>query len=377
MTGSVTNTSNEKLTSRVTPEGKNFHHELLCGEEPVSELWVINLVMRVGIAEVRMGGIGGVGTPGQHRNKGYSRRCLEHSNVWMEAEGFDCATLFGITDYYDKFGYAPCLVWNEWKLPTRDAERAELRLHVRPMEESDLPTLHDLYAQSSAALSGSIVRNDRTRWPRKGSSYGTPGETFVFTDEAGEGVGYAIRDKDEERVKIVEVGAARPTCYPHIVRWAADYAVACRCENVIFLLPMDHPCAETLMQYGVRLETVFPRNGSGMGRLLKLESFFEKTLPEWTRRVKSLAHPGTALRLETDIGAITLEWTGDAITLSSKTEAAGTVQLPQYRLMQLVMGYYGAEFAPYLPGVSTSGDLTLFETLFPHNPAYMWAADHF
>jgi hypothetical protein len=151
--------------------------------------------MRIGIAEVRMGGIGGVGTPEKHRNKGYSRRCLENSNVWMAEEGFDCATLFGISDYYDKFGYAPCLAWNTWTLPTRDAERAELRLNVRPMGENDFPALHDLYAQNNAALTGSIVRNDRAKWVQKGSWYGTPAETFVFTDDAGVVVAYAIRDK--------------------------------------------------------------------------------------------------------------------------------------------------------------------------------------
>jgi len=45
--------------------------------------------------------------------------------------------------------------------------------------------------------------------------------------------------------------------------------------------------------------------------------------------------------------------------------------------MQLAMGYYSADFAPCLPGVSASGDLTLFQTLFPRRSPYMWVADHF
>jgi predicted acetyltransferase len=377
MTTSEASAPDAEMTIRVTPDEKNFHHELRCGEETVSELWVVNLTMRIGVAEVRMGGIAGVGTPQQHRNKGYSRRCLENSNPWMTEEGFDCATLFGISDYYDKFGYAPCLASNTWTLPTRDAERAELHLNARPMEESDLPTLHDLYAQNNTALTGSIVRNDRVKWPQKGSWYGTPSETFLFTNSAGEAVAYATRDKANDRARIIEVGASDPIHYPSILRWAADYAVACRCENIGFLLPTDHPCAQTLTRYGVKLETHFPRNGAGMGRLLRLESFFEKTLPEWTRRAQATTNPGSSLRLETDIGNITLEWTGDAVALSSQSSVAGTVQLPQYRLMQLAMGYHSADFAPCLPGVTTSGDLTLFQTLFPRRSPYMWVADHF
>jgi hypothetical protein len=377
MTTSDSSVSSAELTVRVTPEGKDFHHELLCGEEAVSGLWIVNLVMQIGIAEVRMGGIAGVGTPEQHRNKGYSRRCLENSNNWMETEGFDCAILFGINDYYHKFGYAPCLVSSEWKIPTRDAERAEFRLNVRPMDESDLATVHDLYAQTNAMLTGSIARQDRTQWPKKGSWYGTPSESFVFTDNAGEVVAYAMRDKANDRARIIEVGATEPRHYQDIVRWAADYAVVCRCENVGFLLPTDHLCSETLMLYGVTCETKFHRNGAGMGRLLRLESFFEKTLTEWTRRAKRLVNPGSSLRLETDMGGLTLEWTGDAVALSTKPDAAGTVQLPQSRLLQLVMGYYSAETACSLPEVWGEGDLTLFSTLFPRRPAYMWVADHF
>jgi hypothetical protein len=65
------------------------------------------------------------------------------------------------------------------------------------------------------------------------------------------------------------------------------------------------------------------------------------------------------------------------VALSPKSEAAGTVRLPQSRLMQLALGYYSAEFAPCLPDVSLSGDLTLFQTLFLRQSPYMWVADHF
>src|SRR5579871_394659 len=81
---------------QVTAREGWFHHELRLNGESVSSLEVIDLVMRIGSSAVRMGGIGGVGTEGEHRNKGYARRVLENSNTWMEANGFDCATLFGI-----------------------------------------------------------------------------------------------------------------------------------------------------------------------------------------------------------------------------------------------------------------------------------------
>ena len=50
----------------------------------------------------------------------------------MTQEGFDCAILFGIPDFYDKFGYAVCLPECRTEMRTRDAERADATLTARP-----------------------------------------------------------------------------------------------------------------------------------------------------------------------------------------------------------------------------------------------------
>ncbi|HZT42328.1 MAG TPA: GNAT family N-acetyltransferase [Chthonomonadaceae bacterium] len=364
---------------QVTAKEGYFHHELRLNGESVSSLAVNDLVMRIGRATVRMGGIGGVGTKWEHRKKGYARRVLENSNIWMEANGFDCATLFGIEDFYDKFGYAVCLTDSRSEVQTRDAERAAASLSVRPFAQDDLPAVRDIYAANNATLNGSIVRNDRTRWFRKGSRYDTGTDVCVFTNETGEVVAYAARDASRDRVTVCEVGVRRPEYYADITRWAAEYAVQLRVENITFMLPPDSLCAAFLTQYGARQALRFPRNGEGMGRILHLGRFIKKTLPEWTHRAEAAREiaPGTALRLETDIGSITLRWTGTALEMDDTARASGTVRLPQWRLMQLAMGYYDAELTLSFPEVEALGDLSLLYTLFPRRLGYMWTCDHF
>ena len=269
---------------KITHKDTYFEHELILEEKTVSGLAVWDLEMRIGVASVRMGGIGGVGTDDKHRNKGYSRRVLENSNAWMEAEGFDCATLFGIPDYYPKFGYGVCLLDCGWEVRTREAERANLTLTVRPSTEDDLPVLRDLYAANSATLTGSIVRGEKTRWFAKGSRYGHPAEGVVFTDASGQVVAYAARDKEEDRVMVCEVGASSPEQFESVLRWAADRAVELRLEKITFQLPPGSLLADFLTQYGAKQTNRFPRQAGGMGRLLNLNAFLEKTLPEWTRR---------------------------------------------------------------------------------------------
>ena len=75
-------------------------------EEMVSQLGLREYQMRFGSAQLKMGGIDGVGTPEEHRNKGYSRRVMEHTIEYMNENEYDVSMLFGIPNFYYKFGYA-------------------------------------------------------------------------------------------------------------------------------------------------------------------------------------------------------------------------------------------------------------------------------
>ena len=78
-------------------------------EQDMSRLWLHEYQMRFGTAQLKMGGIAGVGTNEGYRNRGYSRRVMEDSTTFMTENGFDVAMLFGIPNFYPKFGYATVL----------------------------------------------------------------------------------------------------------------------------------------------------------------------------------------------------------------------------------------------------------------------------
>src|SRR5215218_8798699 len=71
----------------------------------VSRVVIVPMVMRIGAAVVRMDGIGGVGTEEQFRNRGYSRRVMETAIEEIRRGDGALSTLFGIEDFYQKFGY--------------------------------------------------------------------------------------------------------------------------------------------------------------------------------------------------------------------------------------------------------------------------------
>ena len=84
--------------------------ELVSGEQAVSGLNVWDLPLQIGAATVRLGGIGGVYTRREHRMKGYSRYVIEESLAFMREEGYHVSALFGIENYYPKYGFATALI---------------------------------------------------------------------------------------------------------------------------------------------------------------------------------------------------------------------------------------------------------------------------
>ena len=116
---------------RRTPFEAGTRLELMDGDKSVSRLFVFDLRMNIGGAWARCGGIGGVETSRDHRMHGCGRRLLEESVTWMRQEGYHLSALFGIPNFYYRFGYAPGLVESEASVATRQAETAPRRYAVR------------------------------------------------------------------------------------------------------------------------------------------------------------------------------------------------------------------------------------------------------
>src|SRR3954447_25360591 len=94
-----------QITVTEHPSGESEVILQLDGKQ-ISRTVIIPMFMRVGAAVLRMDGIGGVGTDEEYRNRGYSRRVLERCVELMRAGDASFSTLYGITDYYPKFGFA-------------------------------------------------------------------------------------------------------------------------------------------------------------------------------------------------------------------------------------------------------------------------------
>ena len=154
----------------------------------VSSLGLIEYQMRFGSAHLKMGGIRAVGTREEHRNKGYSRRVMEATIAFMNENGFDVSMLFGIPNFYHKFGYATVIpeIWIDFR--REEAQATVSTYQIRKVEMEDGPKILTFYAANNAERTGTQVRTE-TRWKKfnmasRPHPYGS--DFGVFVDPYGE-----------------------------------------------------------------------------------------------------------------------------------------------------------------------------------------------
>ncbi|MSR84402.1 MAG: GNAT family N-acetyltransferase [Candidatus Latescibacteria bacterium] len=181
--------------------------ELVREGRSISRLWIVDVQMRIGVGVVKVGGIAGVGTDRQYRNQGLASRVLEASLALMLREGYEVSMLFGIPDFYHRFGFATCIPEHNLRLDTRDAERAAKQLRLRLYRKADRAAIIRLYNRQNEGRTGAVVRDPKT-WKgiEKGSGFGVDAGVQVAVNAADQVQGYVVYDAVPGRCRAAEVG---------------------------------------------------------------------------------------------------------------------------------------------------------------------------
>ena len=368
---------------RTRDNGRYHHRELVVGGEAVNGLVVIDSRMRLLDSEVRLAGIGGVNTEPRHRRKGYMRALMEDTLGYMKEQDYDVSMLFGIPNFYDKFGYVSCLAELRVTVSTRDAERGAARLpgySLRRLRRHDFVEVVALYNDRNRHRSCSAIR-DGGQFIRfqKGSRYYQEADGFAARDSAGSLVAYAAYDRSEDAVNVVEVESRSPVCYTVLLHRFAKMAIDRRCGQITFYLPPDHPFADFLRSCGCEVSVSYFKSGGGMMRVINQDSLLAKLQGSFEDRLSRSQFRDQALRLEfaTDLG------TTQVVVGGLKGAPAGRgstyrLAMPQQRLMQLLVGHRSPGGLLGEPGVEApAGAEPILSALFAGPHPYLYQADRF
>ena len=351
-------------------------------EQDISRLWIYEYQMRFGAALLKMGGIAGVGTNEEHRNKGYSRHVMEESTTFMTENGFDVAMLFGIPNFYPKFGYATVLPETWMELDTEGAQAAVATYQVRKFETRDVPTILALYAMNNAERTGTPLR-DETRWKefKMGSGFGVVADPFVLLNKAGEVIGYFVCDETEENCILCDIGFQDRTVFETVVRFLGDRASRIGAAQIKCSLPTDHPFAIFCRRYGCRTNIQNPKNRGGMMRIINQSSTLQGITGELEKRLRRSAHLSQwsgKILISTELGQDCLGIDRGRVAHTNSKANAFHLGVPQDKLIQLMMGRRSIEDLVIEPDVSvTGGIIPVLDALFPLDYPHVWWPDRF
>ena len=369
---------------RYTKQKYGCRVEALADGKPVSRLRIEDYQMRLGEAWVRMGGIAAVETNPAERGKGYGRRLLEGAVAYMRREGYPVSVLFGVPNFYHRFGYATVLVSKGVvRVRTEAAESlVGADVTVREAGPGDAEALLAIYHAENAARNGKIRRKKSSFFPHLApdAEWFLEAHRILLAEVNGQPVAYALantewrEENSEWRVFLHELEA--PAAVAHtagvsLIRALGAHAAAQRQEWVCFEMLPDAPVLDTLRSVGYRQEVTYRRNQGGMGRIIDLAALADAL-------TKTLAKRSQALAGETRVGRIVFRCGDEEAAVALGRGRALAIALPQHALLQLLLGYRGiGELRLEYPACIAERDAAAVNALFPRGYPYTWLIDHF
>ena len=356
-------------------------------EKNVSVVTLREYQMRFGSAHLKMGGIAGVSTKEAHRNKGYSRRLMENIMGYMTENGFDVSMLFGIPNFYYKFGYATVIPETYVEFDTKDVPATAPTYQVRRFQTEDAPKIVELYSENNAERTGTPLRTEIgwKEFTRRGGIYPDP---YIVLNEAGEVIGYFVCNVDNTKIDMIDrnctlfdIGFQDRTIFETIVHFLAHGVEYISAERIRCAIPADHPFAIFCRRYGCRTNTYIPKDHMGMMRIINQSSTLEKITGELGKRLQrstDLLEWRGKILISTDLGQDCLEIDRGNVAHTNSPADAFHLEIPQEKLIQLMMGRRSIEDLAIEPDVWVNvGIIPVLDTLFPLGHPHVWWSDRF
>jgi predicted N-acetyltransferase YhbS len=351
------------------------------GDTLAAGVLIVDRQLRIGAATLHLGGIGDVFTLPQYRKKGYASAVFKDVITYLEDEAYDVSILFGIPQFYWRFGYTTALRPHRLKMSNRTAGLDMGPYRVRAFKKADLPAVKTLHARTARRMTLAVERSD-SLWAyilkeRKPT-------VRVAVDERDRVVGYmfdAMRRHDCDRPTIEEFGAEDD---PAIARaFAVDAARTAKrllrsgWETVV---PPDLALWQVCAEVGGEASANWHTCGGGMARLVNVVSTFRKLLPEWQARVDT--SPARtwqgSVTLACDDARVTLTGRGGRLGIADKPGRGAVVDLSLQTWTRLVLGFEGFSEVCREQGCEMKADLfAMLCSVFPRTHPYVWGCDGF
>jgi len=397
-----TQESSPQIVIRPETDGRSERVDLILEGKSISRLWLNPFRLHIGEALVPMAGVGGVGTEEAHRNRGHSRRVLEAAVEHMKQSDAAISMLYGIRDFYPKFGYATAGPDHLVLLTELDRDNVlPPGWSVRPFAAADFAAVQALYGGNTERSTGAALRGpDCAVWEHLLKSATEQGDNecrvVIGPDHGVHGylwrarwcwyVKHALEPEFKQALVLGEVVADGPGAADAVLAaariWAEGTVGRRKFKEVALAFAPEGPLAAAAMRQDARFLRNYSACGGSMARVLSVPRLLEALRPELQARLRDARSDFTgSLRLDTDMGAADLHIDARRISISegpSPNRNRLAVSLPQTELARLALGAFPpADLLARLPEPPAKEAASLLETLFPLRYPHMHLPDRY
>lgn len=346
----------------------------LIGGRIVTHWGVWDYRMRVGSALLRTGGVGVVATNGDYRGRGYMAGTGEASIEAMTGMGYDMTILFGIREFYHRFGYVRGWSDHAYFVSLADLPKGRppaLRKFTNMLD----PQLTQLANRAYDGLTGTAVRPTYQQI----ESELQKGEGYSWTDAAGRLTGYVIALAERgnaNRVWIADAIGQPPEVFSAVAAvMRRKKATEVRFTN----LHHDSLLARALRQMNCRQEIYNRRSGGPMIRTLNLRSCLTKMRGELTGRLRAsaLAAWSGRLLIADPRESVVLDIRRGAVRVGEGASARHAIRGGEH-IARLLIGTDEPAETVRAGGIKLTGDApALLAALFPAQHPMLPSFDHY
>jgi len=352
--------------------------------EVAGALRITTDTIRIGEARLRSGGFGWVATHPDFRHKGVARELMADTLSYMHRQGYHVSMLFGIPNFYHRFGFATTLA--DYSTHIRVAELIAppnpallpdvfKGYKVRKCKPGDIPTIQKIHETGDADTACSLLRI-RMHYTRRWERWQ---ETRVLTNTAGKVLGYYLPEEFQGNWQIREVGTTDQTSASallyHLAQWAHDkYLSILRISA-----PPFHPFIRYVTQFTSTHETLNIRNGEGMMAVLNLEETLESMLPEWESLLAASALNNAKVEVSIFVGrqAFHIRANRGVVDIGAGG-AENKLSLSAQDLIHLLSGYRHLEdVLAQKRRILSPAAQEFLSVIFPKRAPYVWPFDRF
>lgn len=357
------------------PEYKREHNRMLFADGVLAAaLRLFTYTARIGEARLKMGGFGCVTTAGPMRQRGYAAMLMGDSMRYLHAHGYHVSALFGIADFYHRWGFASALPEYASVIEVREAAAVSSPpFRLRAMKPGDIPAVQRIHTRNDSETACSIIRLGRhisCRWDKWRTAR-------IVTDDKGRVIAYFIGQAQSGEYVVEDAGVLDYGWCPALLNACMTSAKNECAARIRFTVPPSHPVVHYLLHYKSDHEMHVSRDSNGMLAVVNIEETLECMIPEWESRLATAADLCAEITLIVERKPYRIRVHHGAVDVAA-TAGLNKVSLSRAELAQLIAGARHSEemLAVKRRVVNTAGVL-LLTTIFPKRTPYIWHIDRF